>query len=213
MNCLNCLINPTTILVADASVIINLLETQYSKTILDALPNQIVISVEVGLEIRRGQFRRSNNVRILEDLITTHRIQVVEMGDSGAQHFENLVGGTANESLDDGESATIAIALEQNAMPLIDERKANNICKEKFPKLVIGCSVDIFAHKEIEFRLGREKLAEAVFNALYYGRMRVMSNYLTWVVDLIGPERAEKCCSLPKSIRATRKLLLNNTSR
>ena len=58
------------------------------------------------------------------------------------------MGGHGIETLDDGEAATIALAIEINGMPLIDERKANNICKDNFPTLEIGCSVDIFAHKK-----------------------------------------------------------------
>ena len=98
--------------------------------------------------------------------------------------------------------ATIAYALEHNAMALIDERKANRLCSERFNALHTGCTVDVLMHAAIETALGRIGLAEAVFNALYYGRMRVPAGrHVDWVVNLIGPERAGQCASLPRSVR------------
>ena len=86
--------------------------------------------------------------------------------------------------------------------PLIDERKAHRICEKHFPTLVVGCSGVLFAHDEVQQVLGRKNLADAVYNALQDGRMRVMADSLAWTVDLIGPDRAENCPSLPRSVRS-----------
>ena len=204
MNSLSCLVESRDVVVADASVVINLLETRCFEAILNALPNQMIIPLQVDREILREQYRGPNNATNLEEQIAKKKLTVVELRDLGVQHFENLVSGPAKDTLDDGEAATIAIALELNATPLIDERKATRICKVKYPKLVVGCSVDIFAHEKIEHHLGRDKLVDAVFNALKYGRMRVPPQFMQWVVNLIGQERANECRSLPKSVR-TRK--------
>ena len=56
-------------------------------------------------------------------------------------------------------------------------------------------------HRDVQANLGRDGLTEAVFNALRLGRMRVLPHHLSWVVDLIGPERARQCPSLPSSVR------------
>jgi hypothetical protein len=61
--------------------------------------------------------------------------------------------------------------------------------------------VDIFAHPNVKDALGNERLASAVFNALYEGRMRVLPRHVEWVIDLIGAERAGSCASLPNSVR------------
>ena len=201
MNSQGCLIESGNILVADASVVINLLETRCINTILNALPNQMVISSQVDREILHVKYRRRGNTNDLREQIAAKKITVVELEDLGAQHFEYLVCGPAQDTLDDGEAATIAIALELNATPLIDEPKATRICEVKFPELVVGCSVDIFAHDKLEYYLGRDKLVDAVFNALRDGRMRVPPQFMQWVVNLIGQERANECSSLPKSVR------------
>ena len=201
MNSQSCLIESGNILVADASVVINLLETRCINTILNALPNQMIIPSQVDREILHEKYRGRGNTKNFREQIAAKKITVVELGDLGARHFEDLVSGSAKDTLDDGEAATIAIALELNATPLIDERKATRICEVKFPELVVGCSVDIFAHDKLEYYLGRDKLVDAVFNALKDGRMRVPPQFMQWVVNLIGQERANECRSLPKSVR------------
>jgi len=120
------------------------------------------------------------------------------------RQFAGLVSGLAADTLDDGEAATIAYALEHSASALIDERKAIKICAERFGALSTGCSVDLLAHSEIETALGPTGLAEGVFNALYYGRMRVPAEHVSWVVNLLGHDRIKKCVSLPRSIRIRR---------
>ena len=69
--------------------------------------------------------------------------------------------------------------------------------------LTLGCTGDLFAHDQVQKALGLENLSDAVYNALRYGRMRVMDHFLAWTVELTGPERATKCPSLPKSVRPT----------
>jgi predicted nucleic acid-binding protein len=111
----------------------------------------------------------------------------------------NLVSGAASDSLDDGEAATIAFALEQSAIALIDERKANRICRERFAGLAVAKTIDVLAHKNVQAAMGRDRLAEAVFNALNDSRMRVPIDQIEWVIQLLGAERAAKCVSLPRS--------------
>ena len=122
--------------------------------------------------------------------------------DAAAQHFEQLVVGPAARTLDDGEAATIAYAVSVGGVPVIDERKATRICSELFPALRMACTVDVLAHPEIQKGLGGPGLADAVFNALHFGRMRVLPHHVAWVVDLIGIDRASLCSSLPHSVRA-----------
>jgi len=49
--------------------------------------------------------------------------------------------------------------------------------------------------------LGEKQLADAVFNALYHGRMQVLPHHAEWVVKTIGADRAAQCSSLPRSLR------------
>ena len=201
MICPSCLNDPTVLLVADASVAINLNATKCAATILDALPNRLVVVEEVALELEAGRPKGRSSAEDLNTLVTAGQIEIVHLGNSGLSLFARLVSGPAGDTLDDGEAATIAYALEHNATALIDERKATKICSERFGPLPTGSTIDLLAHAIIAATLGRARLAEAVFNALYFGRMRVPTHYVDWVVNLIGCERTKECVSLPKSIR------------
>ena len=198
----SCLFDRTIPVIADTSVVINLNATNRAETILDALPNPFLVVSEVVLELETGLQTGRNDAAALKAWHTSGRVQIVRLGDTGIGHFSNLVSGPAAQTLDDGEAATIALALEMEppAIPLIDERKANRICADRFAHLVTGSTVDLLAQDDIQATLGSARLADAVFNALLAGRMRVLPHHLDWVVNLIGLERARQCDSLPRSV-------------
>lgn len=196
----SCLDERPTPVVADTSVIINLNATGRSEAILGALPNRCLVVEAVSLELQAGRRTGRTDAGALVALIERQLVEHSRLGDAGMFHFESLVSGSAAETLDDGEAATIACAVERSAVPLVDDRKAIRICAERFPNLAVGCSVDVLAQRHVQAALGNG-LADAVFNALDRGRMRVPDHYGHWVVNLIGKERALGCSSLPKRFR------------
>ena len=202
----SCLTDRAVPVVADTSVLINLNATKCAETILDALPNPFLAVSEVILELKIGVQTGRDDAAAVDAWHTSGRVQIVQLGVTGMKHFASLVSGSVAQTLDDGEAATIAYALElkPHATPLIDERKANRICAARFAGLAAGSTVDLLAQDNVQTALGRGHLADAVFNALYTGRMRVLPHHLKWVVDLIGPERAGQCRSLPRSVRLRR---------
>lgn len=200
----SCLIDRTIPVIADTSIVINLNATNRAESILDALPNPFLVVSEVVLELESDLQTGRNDSAALKALLTSGRAQIVQLGDTGIQHFSNLVSGPAAQTLDDGEAATIAYALETepHAIPLMDERKANRICADRFTQLVTGSTVDLLAQDDVWKALGRTCVADAVFAALHDGRMRVLPHHLNWVVCLIGLERTRQCTSLPRSVRS-----------
>ncbi len=189
----SCLRDRTVPVIADTSVVINLNATQCAETILEALPNPFLVVSEVVLELESGLQAGRNDAAALDGWHASGRAQIVPLGDTGTRHFFSLVSGPAAQTLDDGEAATIAHALETEppAIPLIDERKASRICADRFAHLVTGSTVDLLAQDDVQADLGSAQLADAAFNALLAGRMRVLPHHLNWVVNLIGLERAK----------------------
>jgi predicted nucleic acid-binding protein len=190
-------------LVADTSTVINLIATAYAPTILAALPHHVVVADVIPAELERGRSRGYPHADRLRELLDAGVISVVCLGNIAMKHFEELVIGPAVATLDDGEAATLAYAAEHAAVAVIDERKAARISTERFPALRITSTVDVLTHPNVERRLGREALAEAVYQALQVGRMRVPAQHLEYVVRLIGSARAAVCASLPKSARSS----------
>ena len=195
------LTDQTLTIVADASAVISITASARADLICSAIPNRLVVSEVVVSELDSGRSKGHSNAVQLQKLIDRNLVEVATMGDEAEGHFESLVVGSARNTLDDGEAATIACALEIDGIPLLDERKARRICNQRYPKLSYGCTVDIFAHPEVEKTLGTADLAFAVLTALKESRMRVLPHHLDWVIDLIGPENAVECISLPRAVR------------
>jgi predicted nucleic acid-binding protein len=187
--------------VADTSAIINLNATGFAPAILKALPNRLLVVDVVSLELKTGTPRGHGDARLLQDLVTAGIVEIVKLDDGAAHYFEQLVIGPAAMTLDDGEAATIAYAAAHSGTVIIDERKGDRICRQRFPDVPIASTIDILAHSATQEHLGQENLVQAVFHALSDGRMSVLSQHTNWVVDLIGTDLAAQCPSLPTNVR------------
>ena len=189
--------------VVDTSVVINLIATGCAGAILQSLPNRCVVVESVWRELQAGLRSGRGDSAALAALVDRRLVGQAQLGNTGLSDFASLVSGRAAETLDDGEAATIARAVEMDAIAVIDERKAIRICAERYPDLALGCTVALLAQRDVQAALGHG-LADAVYNALDRGRMHVPGQYGRWVVDLIGKERAAGCRSLPKRFRRGR---------
>jgi predicted nucleic acid-binding protein len=187
--------------IADASAVINLNATGHAREILRALPRRVKVVDIVAMELDQGRRRGRDDAGLLDELVEAGLAEIVRLDETAESHFEKLVIGPATVTLDDGEAATIAYAVDTKAIAVIDERKATRLCAQFFPDLQLGCTVDILSHAEVGRHLGKPGLGDAVFAALQRGRMRVLPQHVKWVVELIGPARAAACASLPKSVR------------
>jgi predicted nucleic acid-binding protein len=195
------LIDPLVPLVADTSTVINLIATGCARPILEALPNPIVV-VEVILgELNTGRSRGRVHADRFQEIIDEGYVAIVSLGDAGWMHFEMLVAGAAQETVDDGEAATIAYAAEHGAVAILDEKKGTRICASRFPDLNSISTVDVLLHPKVRESLGDGAFVDAVFAALRDARMAVLPHHLDEVLQLIGPERAGQCPSLPARAR------------
>lgn len=188
-------------LVADTSAIINFIATQCPADILRALPERLVITDIVADEIEDGRKKGRLDAEMLDELKKSGLIHIEALGDAGESVFERLVVGPASMTLDDGEAATIAYAVENSLGVIIDDYKARRICKQHFAGVPMRCSVEIFRHVTVQGVLGSRQLELAVLNALQIARMGVPAEHIDWVVGIIGDVNAGLCPSLPRRKR------------
>jgi predicted nucleic acid-binding protein len=186
--------------VADASSVISLLASGSFREIAQALRVPISVVSVVTQELERGR-ARWNSYDHLAEMVSAGIVTIVGLDEAAMHHFEALVVGSALETLDDGEAATIAYALTTGAEAIIDERKAWRICGERYPNLVIRTTVDLLLSPSTEALLGSAGVADALFRALDAGRMRVPPAHLQRVARLVGSERAALCRSIPLHVR------------
>ena len=198
---LSLLRKPSGSFVADTSTVINLNATQCAAEILAVLPERVVVVDIVVGELEGGRRNGRTDADMLVDLRKAGLVEVDSLGNAGEILFEQLVAGAASETLDDGEAATIAYAVEHSLGIVVDDGKARRICRERYSGVRMRSSVEIFQHSSLHTALGRERLAAAVMNALQIGRMRVLQEHVPWVVELIGDQSASACRSLPQRSR------------
>ena len=98
------------VLVADASVAINLNATRSAAQIIGALAEQVVIVDAVIDELEGGRRKGHRDADDLKSLVAQGLVEVKSLGPAGLVYVERLVVGSASETLDDGEAATIAYA-------------------------------------------------------------------------------------------------------
>lgn len=194
--------DPGTLLVADASVVINLNATGRARDIVKAIPYRIVVSSNTVAELELGERNGHEDARQLQALIDQGLVGRIELGAKGIGLYGSLIDGAALTTLDDGEAATIACALEQSAVAVIDERKARSLCAIRFSDLRLGCTAQLLTHATVAAALNADHVMTIV-RALQVGRMRVPYEYVGDIVTLIGSELAASCMSLPKSARMT----------
>lgn len=189
------------LLVIDTSIVINLNATGCAEEVLRALPHRVVVLDVVADELEGGRPKGRRDAERLAELVKANVVTIATLGERGLVHFEGLVVGAGPETLDDGEAATIAYALEVGARAIVDERKAIRLCATRFPQMNLGCTVDLLAHRAVQRALGVARLTDAVVGALRDARMRVLPQHMHWVVELIGDVRASECACLPDVVR------------
>jgi predicted nucleic acid-binding protein len=195
------LTDPNQILVADASVLINLNATGYATQIILCFPGSFVVTSCALAELELGAAKGHNDAKLVRNLITDGTVHLVDLSDCGHTLYRSLIDGTTEQTLDDGEAATIAYAHQISGVALIDERKARSICATCYPALAIASTVDLLTHSMVEQSLGRDRQILSVANALRLARMRVPPHQRELVVDLIGTSEALNCNSLPRRHR------------
>ena len=192
---------PDTPLALDASVVINLNACGRGRTILSAFRNPIIVIDMVETEIGRGNRQKRQDKLALDSLVAHGIITIASLDEDAMQTFESLVIGPAISTLDDGEAATIAYSVHTGSVAVVDERKATALSHSRFPKLVTMSTMDLFASESVRSQLSHDLLKQTIFMALVHGRMQVPKIHLDWVLELIGPENAIQCLSLPSFAR------------
>lgn len=200
MGLTSCLSSGTPIVI-DTSVAINLAASGIGGAVLRSIPCQAFVVKNVVDEVAQGALTGGVDLAQLMEWQSHALLSQISMDEKSSRVFESLVIGRAAETLDDGEAATIAVAVTNRFMPVVDERKANRICRDRFPNQERATTVDLFSHDRVRSALGAESLATGVARALMKARMRVLPQHLEWIVRLIGAERAVLCHSLPLSLR------------
>lgn len=185
-------------LVLDASCAINILGTGTAESVLGAVPSAVLIEKHPFREVRRHPIEGRDHTSELAALQRKGLLEVVSLSEAGNRIFRDSGEKSLDLELDDGEAATIAYAVTEGEcnVPVIDERRATRLFKERWPGWPIIDTVTLFHTLLRHRRLSERATRDAVYSALLHARMQVALGMRPWVVDLIGQQRASKCISL-----------------
>lgn len=188
-------------IVLDASAVINLNGSGAAREILVALGHDVVVAEEVVEDLARGKANGRRDAEFLEGLIASRLARRQALASPSLALFETLTIGPSAATLDDGEAATIALALEIGGAAVIDESKGRRLAARAAASVPLIGSIEVFCHPLVRSALAGA-VADAVFGALQQSRMQVLATHHDWVADLLGPERLQLCLSLPHSVRS-----------
>lgn len=191
-------------LVIDTSVAINLEASGIAVRVLEIFARPVFIVDIVPGELAGGRGHGPKVRAAIDDWTQRGLTSIVQLSASANAIFEELVVGAAAETLDDGEAATLAHAIDVGAIAVIDETKARRISAQRFSALPVASSTDLLLAPFALESLGTPIVSDAVHNALVKARMRVPPERIVEVIRLIGPDRAADCHALPASARIRR---------
>jgi predicted nucleic acid-binding protein len=189
------------LLVADASFWINLVAGGRAADIIRILPHRPQIPRIALDELERGREKGRQTAVAMSDLITSGLVAVVDLPEAAEETYLSLVAGPATETLDDGEAATLALALIAGAVAIIDDRKATYLAGRRFPSLHIVSTAELLLSEVVRSVLSTKELGNVLYAALREARMRVPDDLLEAVCFYLGTERAAHCPSLPVRVR------------
>jgi hypothetical protein len=160
-----------------------------------------VITTTANGELGNGRAKGRQTAAEVARLIEAGLVREVSLSSADEAVFLGLVAGPTSLTLDDGEAATIAYALGSGRVALIDERKATDLCADRYPALIVMSTTDLLLADPITSFFQADDLRECLFLALTIARMRVPDRHLARVCDLLGPDRCRECRSLPAAWR------------
>lgn len=187
-------------MVIDTSVLINLLalEPEHLASVCSALGSPLHVAPQVRAEARRDPRNGQPAEARLNDLFGAGALKLVELDAGELETFVELVSADAPDDLDDGEAATIAVAVHRSMVAVVDEAKGLRIARLRSVQCI--STLAILLGKDARRALG-QKLPDALEAALSYARMRVPASERTAVVEMLGRERAAKYPKLGVSAR------------
>lgn len=187
-------------LVLDSSALISLIASEHANEVAAALSPPFIVSELVLDELFEGFGLGHDHSTHIAGLKERKLLRMEMLDDACAVLYRSLVDGTTLRTLDDGEAATIALAIQLHATAVIDERKARSLCRERFPRLTVVSTAELLLREGVREVLG-DRYQEVWTCALVKGRMRVPTPYIDEIVRIVGIETARQCSCLPLRIR------------
>lgn len=191
--------DPSTIIVADASVIIYLNKTGFAKEILGNMKCHCIVPEIVSMELQKGRKKGNKDFDYLRKMEEMGILEIRGLGDSGASIFHELNNKATNPILTGGEAAVIGLAEELSGTALIDEKRGRKVCQKYYPNLSLGSTTEILLSPVVSKTLGPSKQANVLHHAIQVSRLSVPDELKPSVTSYFEPKKPDHSPYLPDS--------------
>ncbi|WP_229514193.1 hypothetical protein [Paraburkholderia terrae] len=157
----------------DASVLFNLLGTGKPKEVLQAIGVTCWVEQRTAAEVRRMPGQRTEGAP-LQPLFDDGCLKLCRMSDQAYEIYISLVSGLPTDTLDDGESAAIAIAADGFGSVVLDDKKARRILSARFKQSSPASSLTFLLAAATRANWTLDELRAAVTAARTVSRMAVV---------------------------------------
>ena len=172
------------LVVLDASALINLLGCGSPAVILDALAGRCAIEEKTLAEILQDPFTNGPAGPSIGRLLSKSTLTVQRMSPTAYADYLELVSSPLETALGHGESAALAHADDVRATVVLDDRKARRIGKSRFPKCDQWTSVKLFRVAADLCGLPRNEIGSLIHFARENARMHILDFDQPWVDEL-----------------------------
>lgn len=173
-----------TVLVLDASAMINLLGCGSPERILSALGQESALEESTLKEVIRNPINSEPARPYVDKLVSAGLIRITRMNDESYSHYIDLVSGEPKEALGRGESAAIAYAVEVSGVVILDDVKARRVGKARFPACVQLTSAALFRLAAERAQLTNREIVGLLDFARENARMHFLEDDQKWVDSL-----------------------------
>lgn len=176
---------PSSPLVLDASAVFNLLGSTRPVEVVQALGVDCYIEERTLKEIKRHPIAGLCHKEALASLQGFAGLRICRMSDKEYSIYLELVSGVPSDCLDDGESAAIAYAVEQNKFVILDDGKARRVLRARFPTTSAMSSLQMFMAAGVRAGWEDKKVEELVQAARRNARMNIVKGQELLFASLI----------------------------
>lgn len=170
--------------VLDASVLFNLLATGIAADTLEALGVPCWVEERTATEVRRFPGEKAESMP-LQTLFGSGHLRLCRMSPVAYDIYLSLISGPSTQTLDDGESAAIAMSVTGVGSVVLDDKKARRICSERFSHVSIASSLHLFVEAASRGNWGDQQLVHVVQRARDVSKMSIIPTERAWLASVM----------------------------
>jgi len=181
-------------LALSGGAMINLLASGMAEVLLANLRCPVIMAGNALAEVDQRCQRDNRLTAGLERLKASELLSECELSKHAKSIWRDLVGDGLADGIDDGDAATIALALTHanDTVSVLDEPKSARVLAQRWPDRVRVDTVTVLAQSATRGQIELATFRQGCIGALEAARMRVPDEAKEWMMSIVGAEYAAR---------------------